>query len=236
MARCRADHLVAIALALAFAAPLAAHADPRPMVDEARKEFEHGQDLFAEQDYTGAIASYEVGFAIDPHPDFLYAKGQALRLSGDCAGAIEAYHGFLASSPPDEEAKVTRFNIARCERELAAQRREKDTTRDEPWYRDALGGVLAGGALVAFAAGTGYLIVADQHVDKANDAFGIEEYYYEKDIVHRYRVIGVTAEIAGGVLAIAAVLRFSLRERDKITVTATTTPSGGAGLVVGGSF
>jgi tetratricopeptide (TPR) repeat protein len=234
MVRYRAE-LAAIAIAFALAAPAAALADPRPMVEEAHREFERGQDQFAEGDYAGAIASYEVGFAIDPHPDFLYARGQALRLSGDCAGAIEAYHGFLASSPPDTEAKVTRFNIARCERELAAARRQADL-RDEPWYRDALGGVLAGGAVIALATGTAYLIVADQHVDKANDAYGLEEYYYEADLAHTDRKIGVVLGVAGGALAIAAVLRYSLRERDKITVTAMPTSGGGAAVVLGGRF
>lgn len=234
MVRFRAD-LSLIALAVALAVPTATLADPRPMADEARAELERGQSLFADKDYAGAIAAYEVGFAIDPHPDFLYARGQALRLSGDCAGAVEAYHGFLASSPPLEEAKVTRFNIARCERELAAARRQADV-RDEAWYRDTLGIVLATGAAVAIATGTTYLIVADQHVDRANDAFGIEEYYYEADLAHTDRKIGVIAAVAGGALAIGAVLRFALRDRDEVTVTATTTPGGGAGLVLGGRF
>jgi hypothetical protein len=99
MARCRAD-LAAIALAFVLATPAAALADPRPMVEEARREFERGQEQFADRDYDGALASYEVGFAIDPHPDFLYARGQALRLSGDCGGAVEAYHGFSPARRP----------------------------------------------------------------------------------------------------------------------------------------
>lgn len=93
----------------------------RPMNPEAKIELDRGLDRFRTHDYSGAIAAFDAGFAIDPHPDFLYARGQAQRLSGACAAAIESYQAFMASGPPAREAELARYNIGRCEAELRAR-------------------------------------------------------------------------------------------------------------------
>jgi tetratricopeptide (TPR) repeat protein len=232
MARCRADVL---ALALALGVATAAHADSRAMSDDAKRLLDHGQELFLDHDYAGAIAAYDAGFALDPHPDFLYAKAQAQRLAGDCPGAIQSYQGFLASSPPDAEARIARFNVERCKTD-AEHPQNVDEYREAPWYRDVLGGVLAGSALVAIGAGATYLVLADGHVDNANAADNPDEYVYERDLARSDRTIGTVATIAGAALATCAVLRYALHDRkERVGVTAVVTGHGGA-IVLGGRF
>ena len=48
-----------------------------------------------------AIAAFKQGYQIEPDPQFLYALGQAQRMSGDCAHAVEAC---AATVPPLDAA------------------------------------------------------------------------------------------------------------------------------------
>jgi len=86
----------------------------------AKAELDRGRAKYAAHDYAAAITAYDAGYAIDPHPDFMYAKAQAQRLGGDCRGAITSYNAFLSSSPPQSEADLAKQNIAKCEALLAA--------------------------------------------------------------------------------------------------------------------
>jgi tetratricopeptide (TPR) repeat protein len=242
----------AVVVAAILGAPDAARGDPREMDRDAKRELERGLDLFDAGDYDDAIEAFDAGIAIDPHPDFLYAKAQAQRMNGECDGAIETYRGFLATSPPAKEAKPARFNIERCEKELERLRRNDNGNggngngngngdRDgadrvhPPWYRDALGGVLAAGAVIGLAAGATLYLIADRHVDYANDSYDLEEYYYELDLVESRRLYGTISLVVGGALATGAIIRYATRPSGRVQVTGAVTASG-ATLVVGGRF
>jgi hypothetical protein len=211
--------------------------EKRPMADAAKEELLRGEAQVKAGDYSSAIASYEAGFAIDPHPDFLYAKGQAQRLNGDCAGAIQSYQGFLATSPSEGMVKATRYNITRCEAEIAAgrQRDAAPAPRYRPRWKDPLGGVLAGGALVGFAAGATFFVLADRDVDAANNAEYIDDYYSLRYLAEDRRRTGTYAVIAGGALAVGAVLRYALHDPPQIQLTGAVTGSGAA-IAIGGTF
>jgi hypothetical protein len=107
----------ALALVLA-AAPLAVWAQA-PTNAEAKKHLEQGLRYFNVQSYFEAIDEFRKGYEIDPAPDFLYALGQAQRLSGDCAKANLSYQAFLRSRPAAKRAAPAQQNIARCMEELA---------------------------------------------------------------------------------------------------------------------
>src|SRR5204863_3154893 len=127
-----------------------AHAQPRPIEPAAKVQFDRGSERFGAHDYAAAIAAFDAGYAIDPHPDFLYAKAQAQRLGGDCRGALGTYRAFLETSPAAEEAQLARDNVAKCEHVLVASLPPdpvKPPMRidDGPaWWRDRAGVVLAG--------------------------------------------------------------------------------------------
>jgi hypothetical protein len=101
--------------ALAQDAVVDAAAQPAPMSAAARAYLERGLARFEVQDYAGAIAELDAGYRLEPHGDFLYARAQARRLSGDCAGAVEDYRGFLRGRPPEQEAALARGNLEKCE-------------------------------------------------------------------------------------------------------------------------
>jgi hypothetical protein len=232
---------VLAAAAVVVVATTVASADPKPMTDAARRELERGLSLFTAREYDRAIATFDAGFAIEPHPDFLYAKGQAQRMNGDCEGAVASYRGFLASSPPEEEAKLTRFNLARCEAELARTRRAPLPERPvpvelaaDPWYRDPLGGVLAGGGVIGVAVGVTFLVLADRSVDRANDADDLETYLIEADRADGRRLIGKVSLVLGGALVTAAIVRYATRpSKVELVGGASTT---GAVVGIRGSF
>jgi tetratricopeptide (TPR) repeat protein len=210
------------------------------MAATARVEMERGDRSYAAKDYEGAIAAYDAGFAVDPHPDFLYKKGQALRLLGKCEAAIQAYQGFLASSPPLVESERTHRNITRCQAQLLAARPaetpvERPAER-RPRHRDVLGGVLAGGALVGLGVGVAYFSSAAGHADRTRDpGHTLNEYLIEAELVDRDRERGTIALAVGGALAIGAILRFALHEPPLVEVTGALTPDGPA-VAIGGSF
>jgi tetratricopeptide (TPR) repeat protein len=117
MRRCLAS-----AIAIAVLVPALAGAQPRPtrpVSATAKRELERGLALFEARDYAAAIGAFDAGYAIDPHPDFLYAKAQAQRIGGDCRGALATYDAFLARKPPEKEAARAKANMARCTELLA---------------------------------------------------------------------------------------------------------------------
>jgi tetratricopeptide (TPR) repeat protein len=232
--RRRLARLAIVAVVLAISA--AASAEPRPMAAKAKVEMDRGDRSYAARDYAGAIAAYEAGFAVDPHPDFLYKKGQALRLLGKCEAAIQAYQGFLASSPPLVESERTHRNITRCQAQLLAARPVEKRQEPRPRYRDVFGGVLAGGALVGLGVGVAFYSSASSHADTANDPdITLNEYTIEKELADKNRERGTIALAVGGALAIGAILRFALHDPPLVEVTAALSPAGPT-VAIGGSF
>jgi iron complex outermembrane receptor protein len=81
---------------------------------EARALLDEGASAYARGDFTGAIAAFERGYAIDPAPVFLYAWAQAARYAGDCVTAVELYDRFLASEPPAAQRSAAEGYRAKC--------------------------------------------------------------------------------------------------------------------------
>ncbi|RMH44069.1 MAG: hypothetical protein D6689_03340 [Deltaproteobacteria bacterium] len=86
-----------------------------PMDPRARAHLDRGLEHYRARDYEAAIREFRAGYAIDPRPELMFAIGQAERLSGDCASAIRAYREFLATDPPEPQAKAASAAIERCE-------------------------------------------------------------------------------------------------------------------------
>src|SRR5262249_30615807 len=148
----------------------------------AARHLELGNLLLFGKHYAEAIAEYRAGYALDPRPIFLYNIGQAQRLAGDCKAAAEAYRGIPPTNPPPERAHLAEHNIRLCPAALSARPPAlparppalparppalpapappaastppalvaQDRT---PWYRDAVGDVLAiGGATLLLTGG-----------------------------------------------------------------------------------
>jgi tetratricopeptide (TPR) repeat protein len=132
-------------------------------------------------DYAAAARDFRASYDLDPDPELLYAIGQALRLSGDCAGAVEAYSDFLIRLPDDAQASAAREKIQTCEAILAPPAAGKTAARPPrparrpialplapprpsrgSWLRDPLGGALLAGGVAAAATGSWLWIDGDR--------------------------------------------------------------------------
>jgi tetratricopeptide (TPR) repeat protein len=213
---------------LLVAASAGAHAQPSaasPMSDEARAYLDRGEALYKAGEYVRAIAEFDAGQRIEAHPDFHYAKGQAYRKLGDCPRAVASYQAFLATRPPEEEAARAHANIERCPvsppQEAPAQpaqqqQQEQPSPPRAAWYRDRLGGVLAGAGTLGLAVGTTYLVLGDRSVRSANAAGSLAQLEELGATARRERTSGAVCLAVGGALAVGAAVRYALvgrRER-----------------------
>jgi len=216
-----------------------AAADTRPMAPAAKTELDRGLERFAARDYATAIAAFDAGYAIDPHPDFLYAKAQAQRLGGDCRAAIANYNAFLATTPPESQQDLARGNIARCETLLAASHPapEPPTTivvpphRDEPvdrpaWYSDRPGLVLAGSGVVALGVAVAFVLAAQSSADEAANATVLADWSNAHDAWVTDRIAAGIATGVGAALLVGAGYRFWSVGRDRPHIVAVPTAKG----------
>ncbi len=127
--------LLAAAASLAGTSrPVAADPPPAPAVPaapqaEADAHLRRGLELYGGRDYERAIEEFRAGFALDPRREFLFALGQAERLSGDCGSAILYYQAFLRARPTAAQAAAAREQIQVCHLLLST---EKPRRRDRP--------------------------------------------------------------------------------------------------------
>ncbi len=158
-------------------------------------------------DYAAAARDFRASYDLDPDPELLYALGQSLRLSGDCAGAVAAYSDFLIRLPDDAQAAAAREKIEVCEavlaprppRDAVARPATRRIARPPPpsprparasWLRDPIGGALLAGG-VATAATGGWLLVDSDHTATGEALVG-----------------------GGAALVAAAVFRYAMVRRD----------------------
>lgn len=244
-------------LALLLVSGLAGSArGQRAMAPAARAELERGLAAYRERDWSAAIDAFRAGYAIDPHPDFLFPWAQATRLSGDCRAALPLYRRALDSARSDEDRRDIESLIARCEEEVARARPAPGPAPPAPihaavhlhpppapaarsaWYADRLGGALAIGGAVALATGVGFLVAARRADDAAAGAGTLDGFVTASDTADQRRAVGAIALGAGAGIAAVAVLRYA-----RVAHLAAHEPAvaiapapGGAVFAVGGGF
>jgi hypothetical protein len=108
-------HALLAALLLAAGVALA---DPRPEPRDpvALRRWRRGLALYAKQKYQEAIVQFWAGWALEPFRPFLFAWGQAERLSGDCDTAVLLYRRFLRERPPRDQAAFAEEGLKLCGR------------------------------------------------------------------------------------------------------------------------
>ena len=254
-----------------------AHADEPPpaikppptaaMSDEARAHYEHGLELYGEKDYAGAIRELDAGYGLDPRREFLFAEAQAHRLNGDCKSAVPLYKKFLDSDPDDVQVNAAHIALSRCAEQMATAAppqparpttaastlapvlpASRTSAPADPWYKDAVGGVLLGAGVAALALGTGFTFAALSASDDAKQSSATYPDYKSRYATALGRSnIEFGAFAAGAALTGAAMYRY-FRVRhvhsrvpaplkvDAWAAPVTTTAAGGAIAGVGGRF
>lgn len=95
-----------------------ADADPESPADD---HLATGLAHYEAREFEQAIAEFHAGYKLTQAPEFLFALGQAERLSGDCASALVYYERFLFTEPPERQVRAARMHKQRCEVALASR-------------------------------------------------------------------------------------------------------------------
>jgi tetratricopeptide (TPR) repeat protein len=243
--------LLAAAVGPARAATADADAPPRDdeagappeMRGEARALYDRGLALYRARDYANAVRAFEEGFALEPRGEFLFANAQSRRLAGDCRGAVPLYQRFLDMSPPAVQASATHIALARCARQMAAERPAAPAVIEPPplppppppppWTHDRWGAALLGVGVVGLAVGGGFLAASFAALpdDGARTYVG---YDGARSTAESRHAIAVGGLVAGGAFVAAGVARYAwVRHGRGARATLTVVPGG---IALGGWF
>jgi tetratricopeptide (TPR) repeat protein len=238
---------------MVLCAPLVAAAQPArtPPSELARAQADAARRHFDAKEYDKAAAALRAALRFDPKPSFMYALGQAQRMGGDCAAAIQSYEQFLGTAPPARQAEAARENIARCVAELKARpatqplvvapvasQPAEEGPRRAPWYKDVLGDALCGGGLALAIAGAAAWGVGRAEARKANDAGTYDGWAAHSDGALAMQQAGIAVLSLGGALIAAGVVRYVLRPARRLErpVVSAAPARGGGALLVAGTF
>ncbi len=230
--------------------PRAARADRSSA--SADRHLSTGLSYYQRRDYQRAINEFHAGYAIAPRREFLFALGQAERLSGDCRSAIVYYRQFLSRNPPERQATAAWEQLRRCKQALDEGpgatahpvARPAPVVHPEPppparaaWYTDGPGDALLGGGVALTVASVGMLLAANVAAADARSATSYPQFDQRAAAVTTRRHLAVGFAVAGALAVSGAVYRFATRgRRSRERRVALVPTAGGAALAIGGIF
>jgi hypothetical protein len=97
-----------VVIAALAALEMTAAADPT-----AEDHFNAGQEAYARGDFSTAIGEWQASYMLSGENDLLFNLAQAMRLSGDCAGALSTYRKYSAGDPAASEQHKLAEDFAR---------------------------------------------------------------------------------------------------------------------------
>jgi hypothetical protein len=218
-----------------------------PMRPEAAALYKSGLERFAARDYTAAFTDLEAGYAIDPRREFLFAEGQAKRLSGDCKGAVALYRRFLATDPSPVQANAAQIALGRCAQHMAdhpevvvvqSPRLPPPPPPAPPkWWHDPFGLGFSGAGVVGIGVGIGFIAASVSARHDAENAGTYNPYDGHWSTVESRWRVGVGTLALGTALTAVGVTRFVLVRRQlRGSQKRMAVWVGPGSLQVGGSF
>ena len=128
-----------VLIAAVLACASVAGAQPAPTNKEkAEAVFADGQKNYAAGDYAGAATKFEVAYALDPDPAYLFNIAQAYRFGNSCAKASLAYKKFLVAVPDAPNATKVKQFIDQSDDCAKKQPPIPDTSRPPPERTDVV--------------------------------------------------------------------------------------------------
>jgi tetratricopeptide (TPR) repeat protein len=193
------------------------------MSPQAKAHYDRGLDLYAARQYAAAIDELQLGHAIEPRREFLFAEAQAYRLAGNCAQAIPLYREFIQSAPTALQMQAATLGLNRCDPDrspaprmaaapvattpMAAkstpQAAVQTATRDaRPWWRDPWAGAAIGAGAVALGLAAGFEVASEHARDQARSPETTTDNQYDRvwATAQQRRKVAVIALIGGTVL------------------------------------
>ena len=213
----------AVPVPVRAAAPAADH-DPQA-AREAQAEAGHRFDA---GDYRGAAEALERAYALDPKLTYLFQRGQALRLDGDCEAALPVFEEVEQRATLTETRAAVAGWIEYCRERLAETSREDTEVEppgtppaepeagepDEPPRpgRDVVAGVTLGVGSAATLTGVGLLIGSAVAAQREP---GEDELAYEQRVARsqRLEIAGAVVLAVGLATVVGAVARYGVVRR-----------------------
>lgn len=221
----------------------------------AEAEFRRALDAWEHGDYAAAAEALDTTYALEPHPDLLYARAQARRMLGRCRDALALFEAYLATNPdaPDK-VRDTHINIERCRAQLdgaaapaapAAPTAEAEprpgpprvsepvdptppSPPPRPWFRDPLGGALVGTGLAGLAVG-GVLWVSTLRADDRSVRAGTYgEFHRAHRVAERRNVAAAVVTATSSALLVGGIVRWIVAARRSRRATTNPSPPRGA--------
>ncbi len=238
--------------------------EARALDARAEEHFQRGLAHYKATEYEAAIAEFQAGFEIDPHPKLLFNWAQSERLSGDCGTAVELYRRLAAQDIPPAYALVVADNLAMCERTLA---RPPDGNDDadpipspdpkhaeppgpvdpravrppgeerRPWYVDSIGGALVASGILSMTVGLYYYERSSDELEAALDATTFPEFQQHIGDARSDRLVAQIAAGVGLAAVTAGVLRYVLHDPPRRRPRVGVTVGGSGGMfTIGGEW
>lgn len=193
---------------------------------EIREMVERAEAAFGEGQWDAASRGFADAFAVDPDPDYLFARAQAERFAGRCNVAIKLWDQYLTLESSPQAIAEARHNRAYCEPATTTSGEAPPSTDagtqppddgggrpprpTRAWYRDPAGGVLVATGGVSTIIGASVLGLALSRDRKAAGADTEGSYVAEKDAVKAPHRAGIAVLSVGGALLVAGVVRWAV--------------------------
>lgn len=223
--------LTAAASTPARASVLSAESAADPAAAEAA--YAEASQHFEASAYLEAAEALERAYALDPQPDYLYQRGQALRMAGNCPAAVAVFEDVRADVDSDEaRSEIDRW-IEHCEKVLAAASPAAEiealppgpplptaaqgdvpppTPRIVP-RRDLAAGLTLGAGAAAVVVGAALLGSSASLAGRRPGDEAEPEFDRRVEQVRRREIAGAVVLSVGAVAVTAAVIRYGILHR-----------------------
>lgn len=198
-----------------------------PSRAEIREMVTRAEAAYKAQEWDAASRAFADVYAIDPKPDYLFARAQAERFAGRCNVAVKLWDSYIAAETSPDAVREAKSLRAYCEPAATGTTPAATATRPDassphadggpttepkrvPWYRDPAGGVLVATGGVSTVIGASVLGLALSRDRKASSADTEGGYVDEKDSARTPHRAGIVVLSVGGALLIAGVVRWAI--------------------------
>lgn len=195
-----------------------------PSRAEIRDMVTRAEAAYRAKEWDAASRAFADVYAIDPKPDYLFARAQAERFAGRCNVAVKLWDSYIAVETSPEAVREAKSLRAYCEPTAGTTTPPPPTqpntppTTDggpkpkprTPWYRDPAGGVLVATGGVSTVIGASVLGLALSRDRKASSADTEGGYVGEKDAARTPHRAGIVVLSVGGALLVAGIVRWAI--------------------------
>ena len=187
--------------------------------------------------YREAAEAFAREYESNPDPALLFGRAVALKRSGDCLSAIEAFEVFIAAGPPAADVEEAEGQIDQCRAIVDATAKaatppprdapppattpvstvtqdDREQPRARPWYRDPAGGVLMGVGIPLLATGVGLYAGSFALASRSPPAMQ-SDHESRRDRVRALAASGLPIMAVGAALVIAGAIRWGVVAREQ---------------------